>query len=145
MVPGQRAGADDLAAGTGRRILPQPNRSAPTVAGSAADGSLRAAASGGAWASAAEGEQVDEKEQRAGRRAVHRAVEDGAEVAEQAGPGEDASASSGRHTVPDELVQATTYRLPADRVFRAKVRETPGSPGLPDESTTRLVPKPRQS
>jgi hypothetical protein len=27
----------------------------------------------------------------------------------------------GRHTVPDELVQAATYRLPADRVARAKV------------------------
>ncbi|HEV7964248.1 MAG TPA: hypothetical protein VGP57_17035 [Actinoplanes sp.] len=29
---------------------------------------------------------------------------------------------SGRHTVPDELVQADTYRLPPDRVARAKVR-----------------------
>ncbi|MDI6101320.1 hypothetical protein QLQ12_22140 [Actinoplanes sp. NEAU-A12] len=27
----------------------------------------------------------------------------------------------GRHTVPDELVQAATYRLPPDRVARAKV------------------------
>jgi hypothetical protein len=44
--------------------------------------------------------------------------------------------------VPDELVQAATYRLPPDRVFRAKVRDT-GSPQ--DEPTTRLVPKPRQS
>jgi hypothetical protein len=49
---------------------------------------------------------------------------------------------AGRHTVPDELVRATTYRLPPDRVFRAKVRD--GTP-LPDEPTTRLpsVPKPR--
>jgi hypothetical protein len=52
--------------------------------------------------------------------------------------------SSGRHTVPDELVQGSTYRLPADRVFRAKVPES--GPGLPDESTTRLsVPRPRHS
>ncbi|NMO53212.1 hypothetical protein HH310_18685 [Actinoplanes sp. TBRC 11911] len=50
--------------------------------------------------------------------------------------------SSGRHTVPDELVRATTYRLPPDRIFRAKVKE---STPLPDEPTTRLpsVPKPR--
>jgi hypothetical protein len=54
----------------------------------------------------------------------------------------DAVTSSGRHTVPDELVQASTYRLPPDRIFRAKVRDS-GTP--PDESTTRLVPKPRQS
>jgi hypothetical protein len=50
--------------------------------------------------------------------------------------------SSGRHTVPEELVKATTYRLPPDRVFRAKVRETATTP---DEPTTKLVPKPRQS
>ncbi|XVU23753.1 hypothetical protein ACQPZJ_41955 [Actinoplanes sp. CA-054009] len=51
--------------------------------------------------------------------------------------------ASGRHTVPDELVQAQTYRLPADRVFRAKV---PDSNPLPEEPTTPLsVPKPRRS
>ncbi|MBU2662681.1 hypothetical protein KOI35_04100 [Actinoplanes bogorensis] len=50
--------------------------------------------------------------------------------------------SGGKHTVPDELVQAATYRLPADRVFRAKV---PNSTPLPDEPTTNLpVPKPRR-
>lgn len=49
--------------------------------------------------------------------------------------------STGRHTVPDELVRSTTYRLPPDRIFRAKVR---GTTPLPDEPTTRLVPKPRQ-
>ncbi|MBU2662677.1 hypothetical protein KOI35_04080 [Actinoplanes bogorensis] len=44
--------------------------------------------------------------------------------------------------MPDELVQAATYRLPADRVFRAKV---PNSTPLPDEPTTNLpVPKPRR-
>ena len=41
----------------------------------------------------------------------------------------------GRHTIPDELVEAPTYRLPPDRVARAKVRETPPAP----------VPKPRSS
>jgi hypothetical protein len=51
--------------------------------------------------------------------------------------------SPGRHTVPEELVQAATYRLPPDRVFRAKVRDTPTPPS--DEPTTKLVPKPRQS
>nr|WP_296072362.1 hypothetical protein [uncultured Actinoplanes sp.] len=45
---------------------------------------------------------------------------------------------SGRHTVPDELVRATTYRLPPDRIFRARVRD---STPLPEEPTTRL-PKP---
>jgi hypothetical protein len=48
----------------------------------------------------------------------------------------------GRHTVPEELVKAATYRLPPDRVFRAKVRDTTTSS---DEPTTKLVPKPRQS
>ncbi|MFI5893564.1 hypothetical protein ACIA5D_26010 [Actinoplanes sp. NPDC051513] len=54
--------------------------------------------------------------------------------------------SPGRHTVPDELVQAETYRLPPDRVYRAKVPDPADRPALPEESTTRLsVPKPRQS
>ncbi len=56
--------------------------------------------------------------------------------------------SSGRHTVPDELVQAVTYRLPPDRVFRAKVPNRPGK-GLADDPTARLpggpVPKPRSA
>ncbi|WP_189078167.1 hypothetical protein [Mangrovihabitans endophyticus] len=52
----------------------------------------------------------------------------------------------GRHLVPDELVEAETYRLPPDRVARAKVRdEEPGE--VDDEATTRLhsVPRPRSS
>ena len=64
---------------------------------------------------------------------------------EEAAPVPDA-ASTGRHTVPDELVQAATYRLPADRIFRAKVPDPTNAPALPDEATTRIaVPKPRQS
>ncbi len=55
-------------------------------------------------------------------------------------------AAGGRHLVPDELVQAPTYRLTPDRVARAKVR--PANPE-DDESpeTTRLpsVPRPRAS
>jgi hypothetical protein len=49
--------------------------------------------------------------------------------------------------VPDELVQANTYRLPPDRIFRARVPDAANGPGLPEEPTTRLspVPKPRQS
>ncbi|WP_305782505.1 hypothetical protein [Symbioplanes lichenis] len=43
----------------------------------------------------------------------------------------------GRHHVPDELVEGPTYRLPSDRVARAKV---PGSEG----AAVPLVPKPRQ-
>ena len=52
----------------------------------------------------------------------------------------------GRHTVPDELVQAATYRLPPDRVARARVQADPEA-GAPDEQTTRLppVPRPRSS
>jgi hypothetical protein len=73
----------------------------------------------------------------------------GAEQPVAAGPSaenvsaEDAAAPpEGRHTVPDALVQATTYRLPADRVFRARV---PDGKRLPDEPTTHLpVPRPRQ-
>jgi hypothetical protein len=54
--------------------------------------------------------------------------------------------SSGRHTVPDELVQAATYRLPPDLIFRARVRNSTTPPDLPDDPTTRLsVPKPRPS
>ena len=51
--------------------------------------------------------------------------------------------TSGRHTVPDELVQAATYRLNPDRVARAKVHDA----GTSDEETTRLppVPRPRSS
>ena len=52
--------------------------------------------------------------------------------------------TSGRHTAPDELVQAATYRLNPDRVARAKVHDA----GTPDEEiTTRLppVPRPRSS
>jgi hypothetical protein len=58
-------------------------------------------------------------------------------------PDEVASAESGRHFVPDELVRAATYRLAPDRVARAKVHgTTPPS----DESPARpAVPKPRAS
>jgi len=55
--------------------------------------------------------------------------------------------SSGRHTVPDELVRAPTYRLAADRVARAKVRgqgapvASPTADGPPHPA----VPKPRGS
>jgi hypothetical protein len=57
------------------------------------------------------------------------------------------AATEGRHTVPDELVQANTYRLPPDRIFRARVPDATNAPGLPEEPTTRIssVPKPRQS
>ena len=51
--------------------------------------------------------------------------------------------STGKHTVPDELVNAATYRLPPDRIFRARV---PNGTPLPEEPTTPLsVPKPRRS
>jgi hypothetical protein len=87
-----------------------------------------------------------------GRRS-RRAEAFGEEADDQPAPeggGVDASAgspeSSGRHTVPDELVQAATYRLPPDRVFRAKVRHLAAEE---QDSTTRLpeppVPKPRAS
>ena len=53
------------------------------------------------------------------------------------------STSPGRHTVPDELVGAATYRLTPDRVARAKVR---GSvPPRPNERPSTPVPKPRSS
>ncbi|GIF18035.1 hypothetical protein BJ973_008999 [Actinoplanes tereljensis] len=63
----------------------------------------------------------------------------GAEVASA----ETSSESTGRHGVPDELVQAATYRLPADRIFRAKV---PDAVAPPEDPANRVaVPKPRQS
>jgi hypothetical protein len=81
---------------------------------------------------------------RRGRRgAGHRAPEDEDDTVDTAeAPTHNSASSSGRHTVPDELVRAATYRLPPDRVFRAKVRDS-ATPS--DDPTTRLVPKPRQS
>jgi hypothetical protein len=76
------------------------------------------------------------------RAAGHRAPEGDDDTVGVEGFAVSDTTPSGRHTVPDELVRASTYRLPPDRVFRAKVRDadTP-----PDDPTTRLVPKPRQS
>jgi hypothetical protein len=73
----------------------------------------------------------------------HRAPEDEEDTVVPSPAADEPAASSGRHTVPDELVKAATYRLPPDRVFRAKVRDatTPSA----DDPTTKLVPKPRQS
>ncbi|MEV7623329.1 hypothetical protein [Actinoplanes sp. NPDC089786] len=63
-------------------------------------------------------------------------------VGEPGGEGQEAEVPRrGRHYVPDELVQASTYRLSADRVARAKV---PGSIKEGDE-VPRTVPKPRSS
>ncbi|WP_067503921.1 hypothetical protein [Actinoplanes sp. TFC3] len=58
-----------------------------------------------------------------------------------------APAKGGRHLVPDELVQAATYRLPPDRVARAKVPGTAAA-DADGETTTRLaptIPRPRAS
>ncbi|MDY7089635.1 MAG: hypothetical protein SYR96_31585, partial [Actinomycetota bacterium] len=66
----------------------------------------------------------------------------GSPEAEQPDDDRPAPRSEGKHTVPDELVRAATYRLPPDRVFRAKV---PNGSNLPEEPTTNLsVPKPRR-
>jgi hypothetical protein len=58
-----------------------------------------------------------------------------------------AGENRGRHLVPDELVQAATYRLPPDRVARAKVRDAASLSELQGEPTSRLptVPKPRST
>ncbi|HEY0000736.1 MAG TPA: hypothetical protein VGB74_09805 [Actinoplanes sp.] len=62
---------------------------------------------------------------------------------DQTSPDSAPEESSGRHTVPDELVRAATYRLPPDRIFRAKV---PDGSRLPEDPASLLgVPKPRQS
>ncbi|MEV4636856.1 hypothetical protein AB0J80_05825 [Actinoplanes sp. NPDC049548] len=89
-------------------------------------------------------------EPRLRRRAREDAVATPASATSQASAAGDVAAVSvsnggGRHLVPDELVQAPTYRLAPDRVARAKV---PGA--LPDDAeqeTTRLpsVPRPRSS
>jgi hypothetical protein len=51
---------------------------------------------------------------------------------------------SGRHYVPDALVQAETYRLPADRVARAKVRGPLRADVEPRETAAPpSVPRPR--
>jgi hypothetical protein len=81
-------------------------------------------------------DSVPEPRRPRGHRAPEEGEEDTVDVSAE-------TSSPGRHTVPEELVQAATYRLPPDRVFRAKVRDTPTPPS--DEPTTKLVPKPRQS
>ncbi|WP_433826526.1 hypothetical protein ACQP2E_31185 [Actinoplanes sp. CA-015351] len=40
-------------------------------------------------------------------------------------------AREGKHTVPEELVRAATYRLPPDRVARAKVAQPNDGPQVP--------------
>jgi hypothetical protein len=50
--------------------------------------------------------------------------------------------NGGRHTVPEELVRAATYRLTPDRVARAKVRP-PAAAGDGAEPAPAAVPKPR--
>ncbi|WP_229069543.1 hypothetical protein [Actinoplanes sp. DH11] len=63
-------------------------------------------------------------------------------VPEVAGPTpvpEQRVAREGRHMVPEELVRAATYRLPPDRVARAKV----AAPALDDEDTRPHGPGPR--
>jgi hypothetical protein len=59
----------------------------------------------------------------------------------------DAETGGGRHMVPDELVQADTYRLPPDRVARAKVRgaSTPSELSADPTSWLPPVPKPRSN
>jgi len=59
----------------------------------------------------------------------------------------DPAESSGRHTVPDALVQADTYRLAPDRVARAKVhgRVTPAAAPTTDGKPRAKLPKPRSS
>jgi hypothetical protein len=53
-----------------------------------------------------------------------------------------AGGGEGRHTLPDELVHAPTYRLSPDRIARAKVPPH----DLPGEKTRIVsVPKPRAS
>jgi hypothetical protein len=61
----------------------------------------------------------------------------------QATDGPDSIESSGRHFVPDELVQAATYRLPPDRVARAKVQGA--VPPVAEPPVRMGVPKPRSS
>ncbi|MET8147744.1 hypothetical protein ACIBSW_28630 [Actinoplanes sp. NPDC049668] len=57
-------------------------------------------------------------------------------------PGSIEEEGIGRHLVPDELVQAPTYRLAPDRVARAKVR---GAVPADDEARPPFVPRPRSS
>jgi len=78
------------------------------------------------------------------RRSERAAIRASASVPPDPGRGGDA----GRHTVPDELVRAATYRLTPDRVARAKVRDAePADEPAGDDATTRLppVPRPRSS
>jgi hypothetical protein len=70
------------------------------------------------------------------------------ESSEESSEADEEPEATGRHTVPEELVRAATYRLAPDRVARAKVREVLAGE-LTDDPTSRLadgaVPKPRTS
>jgi hypothetical protein len=69
-----------------------------------------------------------------------------AAAASAATPAAASDSAEGRHLVPDELVQAATFRLAPDRVARAKVRgaEQPPDPSI-DSTSRASVPKPRSS
>ncbi|MFG1603934.1 hypothetical protein [Actinoplanes sp. NPDC049265] len=71
-------------------------------------------------------------------------VRDAGEGADANDDGEPRVGRRGRHYVPDELVRASTYRLPADRVARAKV---PGTikPDEEEDEPRGHVPRPRSS
>jgi hypothetical protein len=75
------------------------------------------------------------------RRAGHHALDEDEAGAEAAAGSETHAPSAGRHTVPDELVQAATYRLPPDRVFRARIPDS----GTSSDEPACQVPKPRES
>ncbi|MEU7904512.1 hypothetical protein [Actinoplanes sp. NPDC049118] len=61
-------------------------------------------------------------------------------------PGPDGEEGIGRHLVPDELVQAPTYRLAPDRVARAKVRDAvPADDETLEAARPPFVPRPRSS
>jgi hypothetical protein len=62
--------------------------------------------------------------------------------AEPVDAAETAPDQGGRHTLPDELVNAKTYRLTPDRIARAKV-PPPNSAG--DRAMRVALPKPRAS
>jgi hypothetical protein len=120
------AGSDDASAGSDRASARQATADQPrtrSMAPSEADSDRHAS------------------EMMAGGRDVPETAADGGRYVP------DAETGGGRHMVPDELVQAATYRLPPDRVARAKVPGacTPSELGADPTWWLPPVPKPRST
>jgi hypothetical protein len=124
-MTGASAGSDDASA---RQATADESHTRSTAL-SVADGGRRASET------MAGGRDVPDASADGGRDVFGADTGDGRDVS-------GAESGGGRHMVPDELVQAATYRLPPDRVARAKVRGAFTPSELANDPTCWLPPPP---